>query len=342
VKALVVRLSSIGDVVHTLPAVAALERHGWQTGWLVEPASRPLLEANPAVSRLALAPPARAFRLGEALETVRELRAGLYDAALDFQGLWKSAVWSRLSGARRVLGFARPWRREPASALLLRERVEMPGGAAHVIDKNLALLEPLGIDAMGSREFPLPPAREEAVAVEKSLGAAGLEHFVVLNAGGGWSNKLWPAECFGALALALCERGLRPLVTWGPGEEALAERVVAASTGAAVRCFRTTLLELIAVLRRARLVVAGDTGPLHLACAVGTPVVGIYGPTDPARNGPFAPADRVVRRAPACAPCHRRRCAVHDGVMSAIGVAEVLAAVEERLGSGRGASVVAV
>jgi lipopolysaccharide heptosyltransferase I len=341
-KALAVRLSSIGDVVHTLPAVAALERHGWQTGWLVEPASRPLLEANPAVSRVALAPPARAFRFGEAREAVRQLRAGGYDVALDFQGLWKSAVWSRLSGARRVLGFARPWRREPASALLLGETVEMPASAAHVIDKNLALLEPLGIAAIGSREFPLPPAPEEAVSVEKSLGAAGLEDFVVLNAGGGWSSKLWPAESFGTLALALPERGLRPIVTWGPGEEALAERVVAASKGAAVRCFRTTLLELIALLRRARLVVAGDTGPLHLACAVGTPVVGIYGPTDPARNGPFSPADRVVRRVPACAPCHRRQCAVHDGVMSAISVGEVLAAVEERLGSGRGASVVAV
>jgi len=342
VRALAVRLSSIGDVVHTLPAVAALERHGWQTGWLVEPASRPLLEANPAVSRVALAPPARAFRFGEAREAVRQLRAGRYDVALDFQGLWKSAVWSRLSAAGRVLGFSRAWRREPASALLISETVEMPAGAAHVIDKNLALLEPLGIHAMGSRQFPLPPAREEAVSVENSLGAAGLGDFVVLNAGGGWSSKLWPAERFGALALALRDRGLHPLVTWGPGEEDLAERVVAASEGAAVRCFRTTLLELIALLRRARLVVAGDTGPLHLACAVGTPVVGIYGPTDPARNGPFSPADRVVRRAPACAPCHRRQCAVHDGVMSSIAVEEVLAAVEERLGSGRGASVVAV
>jgi ADP-heptose:LPS heptosyltransferase len=109
-----------------------------------------------------------------------------------------------------------------------------------------------------------------------------------------------------------------------------------------LRCFPTTLLDLVALLRRARLVVAADTGPLHLACAVGAPVVGLYGPTDPARNGPFDPLDRVVRRAPPCAPCHRRQCPVHDGVMETLEVAEVVAAVEDRLGSGSGGRGVAV
>jgi lipopolysaccharide heptosyltransferase I len=341
-RVLVVRLSSIGDVVHTLPAAAALRAHGWDAGWLVEPASHPLLDRNPAVSRLALAPPARAFRLGGALGALRALRAHGYDVALDLQGLWKSAAWARLSGAPRVLGFARPWRREPASAALLGETAEVPPEAVHVIDKNLALLRPLGIEAMGARTFPLPETRTEAASVERGLATAGLEAFVVLNAGGGWASKLWPADAFGALARRLLERGLRSVVTWGPGEEDLADRVVATSGGAAVRCFPTTLRELIELLRRARLVVAADTGPLHLACAVGTPVVGIYGPTDPVRNGPFARDDSVVRRTPACAPCHRRRCAVHDGIMGSIGVGEVLTAVEERLASaarGRGVAV---
>ena len=338
-RALIVRLSSIGDVVHTLPAAAALGRHAWEAGWLVEPASRSLLEGNPAVSRLATAPPARAFRLGEARAAVRALRQSQYEVALDFQGLWKSAAWARLSGARRVLGFARRWRREPASTLLLGGTVELPREAVHVIDKNLALLRPLGIDALGSREFPLPPSRAEAGSVAEALAAAGLATFAVLNAGGGWASKLWPAERFGALARALSERGLPSVATWGPGEEAIVDRLVAASGGAAVRCFPTTLLELIEVMRRARLVVSADTGPLHLACAVGTPVVGIYGPTDPARNGPFALEDRVVRRTPACAPCHRRRCVAHDGIMSTIGVDEVLAAAEKRLDARVGAAL---
>jgi ADP-heptose:LPS heptosyltransferase len=200
-----------------------------------------------------------------------------------------------------------------------------------VIDKNLALLRGLGIEAMGTREFPLPDTPAETARVEGELRAAGLEDFVVLNPGGGWASKLWPAERFGALAAKLRDRGLRSIVTWGPGEEGLADRVVAASGGAATRSFPTTLLEYVAIARRARLVIAADTGTLHLACAVRTPVVGLFGPTDPLRNGPFAAADVVVRQVPPCAPCHRRVCPAHDGVMNGIAVDDVLAAALARL-----------
>lgn len=334
-RALFVRLSSIGDVIHTLPALAALTRHGHTAGWLVEPAAAPLLLENPRLSYCGLVPPARAFSWSAAHRTLRQVRRQRFDCALELQGLWKSATWARLSGARRVLGFAREHRREPASALLLKESAAQPAEAVHVIDKNLALLRPLGIEALGSREFPLPATRSEARSVRQGLAVLGIDDYVVLNPGGGWASKQWPAERFGALARVLRERGLQPLVSFGPGEEALAGRVVAASGGAAERCFGTTLLELLELLRRARLVVAADTGPLHLACAVGTPVVGLYGPTDPLRNGPCDPADLVVRRTPPCAPCHKRDCATHAGVMADIPVDEVLAAVERRLSAPR-------
>jgi lipopolysaccharide heptosyltransferase I len=330
----VVRLSSIGDVVHTLPSLAALHRHGWETGWVVEPPSRVLLEDNPQLGQVVAAPPAKAFAGRTALAAVRSLRAVRYDVALDFQGLWKSAAWARLSGARRVLGFERGARREPASALLLGERVAGAVGG-HVIDKNLALLRPLGIESVGLREFPLPFSPESVARVDSGLRGVGGE-VVLLNPGGGWASKLWLAERFGALATGLRGLGLRSLVTWGPGEEALAERVVAASGGAAARSFPTTLLDYVEIARRARLVVAADTGPLHLACAVGTPVVALFGPTDPTRNGPFAPEDVVVRRTPPCAPCYSRQCARHAGIMDGIEVAEVLAAVERRLAVARG------
>jgi ADP-heptose:LPS heptosyltransferase len=276
-------------------------------------------------------PAAKAFRLGVARDTARALRARRYDVALDFQGLWKSAAWARLSGARRVVGFAGRWRRESPSALLVGERVELPSEAVHVIDKNLALLRPLGIDALGLREFPLPEAPASAERVDRVLPGLVREPFAILNPGGGWASKLWPPESFGAVALGLRERGLSSVVTWGPGEEALADRVVAASSGAAVRCFATSLLDYVALARRARLVVAGDTGTLHLACAVGTPVVALFGPTDPARNGPFSPRDEVVRRVPPCAPCHRRVCPRHEGIMATIPHGEVLGAIDRRL-----------
>jgi ADP-heptose:LPS heptosyltransferase len=329
VRALLVRTSSIGDVVHTLPALAALHRHGWEAGWLVEPPSRVLLEENPLLAQVVAAPSRRAFSWSRALAAVRELRSHHYDAALDFQGLWKSAAWARLSGARRVVGWEKRARREPSSALLVGESVARTGGG-HVIDKNLALLRPLGIEAVGLREFPLPLSAEAVARVDAGLRGAA-EELVVLNPGGGWSSKLWPAERFGALAARLRAAGLRPLVSFGPGEESLADRVVAASSGAAERSFPTTLLDYVELARRARLVVAADTGPLHLACAVGTPVVALFGPTDPARNGPFDPDDVVVRRTPACAPCYSRTCLRHAGVMDEVSVEEVLSAVERRL-----------
>lgn len=330
-KALIVRLSAIGDVVHTLPALAALHDHGWATAWLVEPLARPLLEGNPALDEVVQAPAARAFTFAAARRALRSARETRADVALEFQGLWKSAGWARLSGARRVVGWAGPWRREPASAWLVGERVAAAPEAGHVIDKNLALLRALGIEAVGRREFPLPAMAAELSEVARRLDAMDAREFAILNPGGGWQSKLWPAERFGALARGLRERGLQSLVTWGPGEEALADRVVASSDGAALRAFRTTLREYVALARRARLVVAADTGPMHLAAAVRTPVVALFGPTDPVRNGPFSPVDVVVRRTPPCAPCHRRVCAVHDGVMEQITADEVLAAVSRRL-----------
>ena len=333
-KALLVRTSSIGDVVHTLPALAALHRAGWEASWVVEPPSRVLLEQNPLVAQVIPAPSRKAFGLAGALGTLRALRAERYDAALDFQGLWKSAAWARLSGARRVIGWERGARREPGSAVLLRE-THARSGRGHVIDKNLELLQPLGIEAVGLREFPLPFSAEAMARVDQGLRGATPDAIVVLNPGGGWASKLWPPERFGQLARELSGFGFWPLVSFGPGEEGLADRVVAASGGTARRSFPTTLLDFVEIARRARLVIAADTGPLHLACAVGTPVVALFGPTDPARNGPFAPDDVVVRKAPECAPCYSRSCARHARVMEHISLEEVRAAVERRLALAR-------
>jgi ADP-heptose:LPS heptosyltransferase len=263
---------------------------------------------------------------------IAALRAARIDAALDLQGLWKSGFWARASGAPRRIGFGGAARREPLSSLLLTERHALPAGVVHVIDKNLALLSTLGLDAVGRRDFPLPPLAREAARVDRELAVLGLERPVLFHPGGGWSSKLWPAESYGELASRLARRNIPTLVCWGPGEEALVQRVVAASNGTAIASFPASLLEFAALASRARAIVAADTGPLHLAGAVGTPAVALFGPTDPARNGPWNPADLVLQRRPPCFPCHRRECTTHRGILSEIPVSEVERAVLERIG----------
>jgi ADP-heptose:LPS heptosyltransferase len=223
------------------------------------------------------------------------------------QGLLKSGLVARASGAPRRIGFATEALREPASRAFLTEQVEVDD-SGHIIEKNLALVRHLGFSTAGDYEFPIAVADDVAAAVDARLPA---EPFAILNPGGGWPTKLWPPDRFGALAEALGERyGLVSLVTYGPGEEELARRVADASPSGAARPFACSLVELIALARRSRLFVGGDTGPLHLAAAAGAPIVGIYGPTSPLRNGPFDPRDRTVGRTDlACrTDCYRRSC----------------------------------
>jgi|JI10StandDraft_1071094.scaffolds.fasta_scaffold132001_2 heptosyltransferase-1 len=331
-RLLVVRLSAIGDIVHTLPAAAALAEARYEVIWAVQPGGLPLVASNPAVAATVTVPARRPFRPRAISQAIHALKASQVATALDLQGLWKSALWTRASGAGRRIGWNAAARREPASAMLLTERRALPASAVHVLDKNLALLAALGIDAIGRRDFPLPPRAREAARVDRELAVLGLERPVLLHPGGGWSSKLWPPELYGELASRLARRGIPTLVSWGPDELGLAERVVAASGGTAIPCFACGLLEFAALAGRARAIVAADTGPLHLACAVGLPAVALFGPTDPARNGPWNPADRVLSRRPPCFPCHRRECATHRGVLGSLPAEEVEQALLERIG----------
>ena len=330
-RTLVVRLSAVGDVVHTLPAVAALAEAGHAVVWAVQPPARPLVERNPAVAAAIAIPGGRESGLGALLAARTALRGAHAGTALDFQGLWKSAAWAFASGAKRRIGFDRRARREPGSAVLLSELRPLPPEIRHVIDKNLALLDAVGIRKVGARDFPLPAFERERAQVARELPALGVERPVLLHPGGGWASKLWPAERYGELARRLAARGIPTLVSWGPGEDGLAERVVASSGGAARPAPPATLLALAALARASRAIVAADTGPLHLACAIATPAVALFGPTDPERNGPWSPADRVVSVRPPCFPCHRHDCPRHAGAMDGIGVDEVERALLDRL-----------
>jgi ADP-heptose:LPS heptosyltransferase len=198
----------------------------------------------------------------------------------------------------------------------------------HVVEINLGLLEALGI--RGARpEFPLERV-SSAVAQEARAKAGGA--YVLLNPGAAWPNKRWPPPRLGAAAAAIeRSRGLKSVVLWGPGERELADEVVAAAGGSALATPQTTIADVVELARGAAVMVSGDTGPTHLAAAVGTPIVGLYGPTRPERNGPWLADDVTLSRAAVCQCHHLRRCKLDSMCLLDIQVADVVGAVERRL-----------
>jgi lipopolysaccharide heptosyltransferase I len=338
---LIVRLSSIGDIVHALPAAAALAETfpQAQIHWVVEKRHALLLDGNPHLHRILVLDTlgwrkhlTSSATWHEIRNGVGDLRQTLYDAALDFQGLWKSAVVAWLSRARERIGFAGPWLREPSAGVLYTQRV-LPREHVHVVEENLALVERLG--ARTERwQFPLPRNEQDDAYIERQLAAWDSGNFAIVNPGGGWRSKCWSPENYAALIREWAGARRGPiLLTGSPSEEPLINEILRGAGSPCARYFPTTLLQFIALARRARLFIGGDTGPLHLAAAVGTPIVGIYGPTDPARNGPFAADDIALSNR---GPINHTRRGENPAYLPGISVASVMAAAEVRLARAHG------
>lgn len=333
-KLLLVRLGALGDIVHAVPVAVAL-RNAYPDAvidWLVGAKHRDVLALVPAIDRsIPLDNGA-----GRWPAVIRELRGARYDVAFDLQGLVKSALLARLSGARRVVGFSSRYAREPLASRLYTERHDPGRGGMfaadetrHVVTINLGMLARLGLEPPPDAAFNLHVRRSREI--EEAIAASG-GRFALLNPGAAWPNKRWPAERFGALAAALGERlGLKSLVLWGPSERPLAEAVVHASRGRASLAPPTSIADATSLAEAAAVMVSGDTGPAHLASAVRTPLVGIFGPTRPERNGPLRGEDETVSRASVCECHHVRRCRRRRMCLLDIEVSEVLQAVERRL-----------
>jgi heptosyltransferase-1 len=326
-RLLIVRMSALGDIVHALPVLSAI-REAWPSAeidWLADERYAGVLDLVEGVSRRVVVRPGY-------LKALSFMRGRGYDAALDLQGLIKSASAAWLSGAARVIGFETAVLREPSAAWFYSETVPVASGA-HIIQKNLSVIAALGLERPVRPRFPFVlPLSPAADHVAEDAASRGPGRFVLINAGAGWPNKRWPADRFGALAHRIREdHGLPSYVLWARGEEPLADAVVAASRGAAVRAPETTLGDLLMLSSRAALMVSGDTGPIHLAAAMQTPVVGLYGPTWPERNGPWDPADGVVSRARECVCHHKRQCQRDVMCLDSVSVEEVAAAVTRRL-----------
>ena len=352
---LVVRLGAMGDVLHALPAITALRKAhpAWIIDWAIDPRWRSLLTAEPVtaglaepvdgaepetptnpqsvsqthtparpvVDRLHLVPTKSWGRRPFSRETrdsIRALRAdlkaGSYDAVLDVQGAIRSAIIGRLSGCRRIVGEAKP--REALARWLYTERIETAG--VHVVEQDVELASAIAGDLLNPAAAELPWDAESEYWCDQHEEVSRAEWagkpILLIHPGAGWGAKRWPPDRYGVVAMEFARRGAVILVNVGPGEEHLGQAVVDSSDGAAV-VVASTLSQLTALTRRASVVIGGDSGPLHLANALGRPVVGIYGPTDPKRNGPFGGAFRVLRN-PESRRDHTRREETEAGLLT--------------------------
>jgi heptosyltransferase I len=325
---LLVRMSSLGDIIHTLPAAAALRESFAEAriDWLVERRWEALLSGNPDMNRVVTVDRSDWRGIGAC---VRELRSEAYSCALDFQSLYRSAILAYASGAPRRVGFDREYAREGLASLLYTQEVHPTG--RHKVEHNFSLVEAIGARTIPAR-FPLMIPAEAEESVHAQLARNEISEFYVVSPGGGWASKCWPEERYGELHRELVRRhGWRGIVSFGSGERELAEVVRRSAGSPAPVLLEMDLAQLMAVLRRAKFFVGADTGPLHLASALGTPVVGLYGPTDPARNGPYASEDIVVRNAGPEETTYKRG-ASHSASMLSITVGQVVKAIERRLG----------
>lgn len=330
-RILIVRLSAIGDALHGLPVLNALRDAMPQAhlAWVVEGRVANLLRGHRALDELITLPRRWLNSPRAILDLRRRLRAQNFDVTIDVQGLTKSAIAAWLSGAKRRIGFDGKDGRE-ISRWLNNELVTPT--RTHVVDRNLELLAPLGIKNPQVR-FDLDDTPADAQSVGQILRNCSLERFAVINPGAGWPSKLWPPQRYAAVARYLGEQhDLRTLVVWGnDAEHRLAEQVVAGSGGHSLIAPPTSLSEVAAIARRAVLFVGSDTGPLHLAGAVGTPCVGLYGPSPLDRNGPYGSKHAGVQKVRLSGSSRERRQAGPES-MDAISIDDVCAACERALG----------
>ncbi len=315
-KFLIVKMSALGDVVQSLPVAVAIKSQlpGARVDWIVERPSAPLLVGHPALDRVLVSPRHEMFGengklISPVRRFIRELRQVRYDVVLDLHQLMKSAIFVALSRGACKVG----WRggKEPLAAWPLSERLPPYDIERHALDRYLDILEPLGLMRPARPDYglaPRAPAREAARRLEERIPGKG--PLVLLHPVAKWESKLWPPSHWVELARGLLERGVRLALT-GAAEDRKVTASIARACGEGVLDLagHTELPQLAALITRARIMVCTDTGVMHLAAALGTPVVALFGPTAPWRTGPYGPGHTVLRLGLACSPCFQRQCA---------------------------------
>lgn len=308
-KFLIIRLSSLGDIIHTLPAFSALRRNfpAAKIAWTVEDKGEEILDLVPGIDEIIV------IDRKNWLRSVKNIRRRDL-VALDFQGLVKSALLAYLSRSQPRIGFHRKNCKEPLASFFYTERLDpLPEEEMHVITKNLRLLILLGIKEE-KFDFPVSIPEELSRSVEGKLREIGCEKnkkLLLYNLGAAWETKRWFPEKWSELIQRTRFANSFPLLLWGNAEEKKLALAVKERTAVPIAPF-LSIKEVIALIKRASLLVSGDTFALQAACALSVPVVGLFGPTNPGRNGPFNPRDKVVFYKLECNPCYKRSCSTLD------------------------------
>jgi len=350
VKILIVKTSAIGDVIHTLPALLSLRAHypDAHIAWLVEETAADLITGHPALDRVLVArrkawlTDLRAGRVLRALREfvrfVRIVRDTRYDLIIDFQGLLKSAVWVLLAKGVRKAGFGRGMEHAELSYVVLNEPVPAVEMNQHAIERELLLLKGIGVPATGVRyELPVSPEdASEAAALLRASGIGEQDRVVAINPMARWPTKLWEPAHFAAVADRLEEQGIRVVFTGGAQDQSSIDEICRLMSSKSRRLDgRTNLKTLASIFRRTQVLLTTDSGPMHLAAAIGTAVVALFGPTAPWRTGPYGPGHTVLRAGISCSPCFKKDCRTADyeerACMKRLSVDEVVRAVLEKL-----------
>jgi len=317
----IIRLSALGDIIHAFPVANILRRQypASRISWIVDARYQQILEGYRDINEI-IPINAQGWRKGTKkarplFSDIKNLLSTLpehqFSLSLDLQGLIKSGVFSFMTRAEKKVGFVRAHCREPLNAFFNNTHVAPREEDTHIIDKNLRFLEELGINTEDWEwQIPVKQHHEERTKnflAQLRTGTSAL--LVGINPGAGWETKRWGGKRYALLADRLIEQLRATIIwTWGPGEKALVEQIQQQMKARSYLAPPTRVLELAALIRQLDLFVAGDTGPLHLAVALGIPTVSIFGPTDPKRNGPYGPGHRVLYNELDCSGCHKRSC----------------------------------
>lgn len=332
-RLLLIKPSSLGDIVHAMPALAALRERFPQAEvtWLVKRQWAPLVEVMAGVERVCSV----SGGIKGWLARVPDLRAADFDLVVDLQGLFRSGAMAWLSGCSRRVGFANAREGSPA---FYTQRVSVPAAPVHAVDRYLLVAEALGAARPAQPRFEFRERSEDGQALEGILAGAGLSSspsWIAMNVSARWETKRWPPQHFAEVADRLShERALPVVLIGGPAERAESLAVTALMRTKAIDLTGQTPVGLLpGLLRRAAVLVTNDSGPMHIAAAVGTPVVALFGPTDPVRTGPYGTGHVVLSHAVECRPCFRRDCAhaVPLECLTAVRPEQVVRAVERQL-----------